>query len=182
MTTSTRLPIVGVIGSGTNPHEDLALPLGSWLATQDVHLLTGAGQGVMAAVSKAFWEVPHRKGLVLGIVPCKAENTPEVPKEGYPNEWVEVPIRTHLHLSGTSGTDLRSRNHIVILTANVLVALPGGPGTASEVKLALRYSKALIALLKDRGEIPGLPTEVRWTADLDELNAFVSEQIAALSG
>jgi uncharacterized protein (TIGR00725 family) len=182
MTPSTRLPIVAVIGSGTNPYEDLALPLGSWLATQDVHLLTGAGQGVMAAVSRAFSEVPRRKGLVLGIVPCKAENAPDIPKPGYPNEWVEVPIRTHLHLSGTSGTDLRSRNHIVILTANVLVALPGGPGTASEVKLGLRYRKPLIAFLKDRGEIPELPAGVRWTADLNELKAFVSEQIAAFSG
>jgi len=82
---TTRLPIFGVIGSGSGDHADRAAALGSWLATQGVHLLTGAGQGVMAAVSRAFAETPARKGLVLGIVPCIAEGTPEVPKPGYPN-------------------------------------------------------------------------------------------------
>ena len=36
----------------------------------------------------------------------------------------------------------------------MLVALPGGPGTASEVSLALRYRKPLIVFLKHQGEIP----------------------------
>jgi len=74
MLSVTRLSIVGVIGSGSEAHEDLAAPLGSWLATQDAHLVTGAGQGVMAAVSKAFADTPGRKGLVLGIVPGSAAN------------------------------------------------------------------------------------------------------------
>ena len=49
-----RLPIVGVMGSGSHPHADLAEPLGRWLAAQGVHLLTGGGAGVMEAVSRAF--------------------------------------------------------------------------------------------------------------------------------
>jgi uncharacterized protein (TIGR00725 family) len=182
MPSITGLPIVGVIGSGREAHEDLATPLGTWLATQSVHLVTGAGQGVMAAVSKAFAETPDRKGLVLGIVPCIAEQSPQVSKPGYPNEWVEVPIRTHLHLSGPQGEDPRSRNHIVALTANVLVALPGGPGTASEVRLALRYHKQVIAYLNSREEIPALPIEVRWERDLDAVKAFITQALAKLGG
>jgi uncharacterized protein (TIGR00725 family) len=173
-----RLPIVGVIGSGADGHEDRAGELGSWLANQGVHLLTGAGQGVMAAVSRAYAETPGRKGLVLGIVPSAAENTPAIAKSGYPNDWVEVPIRTHLHLSGPQGEDPRSRNHLIALTANLLVALPGGPGTASEVRLALRYKKPVIAYLKTRSEIPGLPAEVICEPDFDKLKAFLTQEIA----
>jgi uncharacterized protein (TIGR00725 family) len=179
MALPTRLPIVGLLGSGSEPHEDRAAPLGCWLATQSVHLLTGAGQGVMAAVSRAFAQMAGRKGLVLGILPCLDEDRPEVPKTGYPNDWVEVPIRTHLHLSGTQGTELGSRNHIVVLTANVLVALPGGPGTASELQLAVRYKKPVIAFLKTREEIFGLPSEVRSEANFDQVKAFIREQLAS---
>jgi len=170
----TRLPIVGVIASGSQAHEDLAAPLGCWLATQPVHLLTGAGQGAMAAVSKAFAETPDRKGLILGIVPCKSESAPASAKDGYPNQWVEVPIRTHLHLSGQRGEDLRSRNHIVVLTAAVLVALPGSAGTASEVRLAVRYNKQIIAFLNSRDEIPELPSEVRWEQDFGQVKLFIA--------
>jgi len=132
----------------------------------------------MAAVSRAFAQTPARKGLVLGIVPCIDEDNPEVPKPGYPNDWIEVPIRTHLHLSDSQGTDVRSRNHIVVLTADVLVALPGGAGTASEVRLALRYKKPVIAFLMERVEISGLPDEIRSEPDFHQVQAFVSEQIA----
>src|SRR4051794_7410744 len=95
-----RLPIVGVIGSGSDDCPERSAAVGRWLAGQGVHLLTGAGAGVMRAVSRAFAETPGRQGLVLGIVPCAAGDTPDVSKSGYPNDWVEVPIRTHLHLSG----------------------------------------------------------------------------------
>ena len=173
-----RLPIVGVIGSGSDAHHDRAAALGSWLAGQGVHLLTGAGQGVMAAVSRAFAEVPARQGLVLGIAPCTSERRAEVPRPGYPNAWIEVPIYTHLHLSGAQGEDQRSRNHLVALTATVLVALPGGAGTASEVRLALRYKKPLIAHLRTRDEIPGLPPEVRSEPDLNEVKAFIAQELA----
>jgi uncharacterized protein (TIGR00725 family) len=178
MPSAVRLPIVGIVGSASDQHQDRAAALGCWLAGQGVHLLTGSGQGVMAAVSRAFAEVPARKGLVLGIVPCIAEDSPDVPKRGYPNDWIEVPIRTHLHLSGAEGEHHRSRNHLVALTANVMVALPGGAGTASEVRLALRYKKPLIAYLKARDEIPDLSAEVRSESDLNKVKAFIAQELA----
>jgi uncharacterized protein (TIGR00725 family) len=179
MTSAIRLPIVGVIGSGSDAHQDRAAALGGWLAGQGVHLVTGGGQGVMAAVSRAFAEAPVRQGLVLGIIPCGAEHAAETPKHGYPNSWIEVPIYTHLHRSGLEGEHPGSRNHLVVLTATVLVALPGGVGTASEVRLALRYQKPLIAYLNARDEIPGLPDEVRVEADLSQVQAFIAQQLEA---
>lgn len=134
----------------------------------------------MRAVSRAFFETPDRKGLVIGIVPCAAEDSPEVPKSGYPNDWVEVPIQTHLHLSGKHGTEPRSRNHIVALTSAVIIALPGGPGTASEVQLALDYRRPVIGYLEAPGEIEGLPSGVKVESDLDQVKAFVSSELAKL--
>lgn len=60
------------------------------------------------------------------------------PPAGYPNPYVELCINTHLPASGTQGTQCHSRNHINILTSDIVIALPGSAGTASEVFLARR--------------------------------------------
>ena len=171
-----RLPIVGVLGSGSEPHEEKAKPLGEWLAREGVHLLTGGGGGVMEAVSRAFRGIPDRKGLVIGIIPGDATDTGYAPKPGYPNPWVEIPIRTHLPKRGVEGTDPLSRNHLNVLTADVLVALPGSAGTASEVELALRYGRPVIAYLKTRDEIPNLPDKVEVALDIEAVKAFVRDR------
>lgn len=144
-----RRIIVGVIGSGRDRHEELASPLGVWLGQHGYHLLTGGGQGVMASVSQAFSSVPDRKGAVIGIIPAQelCQDTGRAsfrPKPGYPNEWVDIPVITHLPFSGTRGKETLSRNHINILTPRVIIALPGGAGTISEIELALEYRKPLL--------------------------------------
>lgn len=168
---TNRLPIVGVMGSGNKPHPKRATRLGRWLAGESVHLLTGGGGGVMASVSQAFHETPDRRGLVIGVLPSAEDSV--APKPGYPNPWVEVPIATHLPLSGTSGTDPMSRNHINILSSDVIVALPGGAGTSSEVALALSYQRPIICYLDSRAEIPDLPLAATVCASFDELQQFV---------
>src|SRR5712692_4506936 len=61
---------VGVIGSGIDEHDDLARPVGRLLATLGVNLLTGGGQGVMNAVSRAFTQSRRSRGICIGIIPC----------------------------------------------------------------------------------------------------------------
>lgn len=170
---SDRLPIVGVLGSGTEPHVDRATEIGLWLATQDVHLLTGGGRGVMETVSRAFHSVKERAGKIIGILPSAADANGHQPPSGYPNQWIEIPIHTHLPLSGSRGTEQASRNHINILTANALVALPGSHGTASEILLAIEYKKPLVAFLHSREDIPGLPSEVLVEQDFEKVKSFV---------
>lgn len=174
-----RLPIVGVLGSGRDEHTEHAEPLGRWLASQPVHLLTGGGSGVMTAVSRAFASVPDRVGLVVGIIPGDVMDRGYVAPEGYPNPWVELTIRTHLPLSGTSGTETLSRNHLNVLSADVLVALPGGAGTASELRLAQRYRRPAIALVDDAAEIPGLPAGISAAPSLAEVRDFVTRHLAS---
>ena len=168
-----RLPIVAVIGSGVDEHDDLAQPLGQWLAGQDVHLLTGGGSGVMEAVSRSFHSVPDRRGLVIGVLPGEAGRSPE----GYPNPWVEIPIATHLPFSGEQGTKVRSRNHINVLSADAIIVLPGGAGTASEVDLAIKYRKPLAAFAIEPGDLSKLPPDVSVYQTIDEIKAFVTASL-----
>ena len=133
----------------------------------------------MAAVSKAFYETPNRRGLVIGILPC--DESLEKPQDGYPNQWVEIPVLTHLPLRGERGAEPMSRNHINILTPDVIVALPGDVGTGSEVRLAVRYERPVIAFVESKQEIPELPNSVSISSTLEGVRTFVVTQLG-LSG
>ncbi|HEY4666240.1 MAG TPA: hypothetical protein VIH26_02935 [Anaerolineales bacterium] len=173
---TSRLSIVGVMGSGTQGHPDRAVPLGEWLATLPVHLLTGGGAGVMGEVCRAFAQSTRREGLVIGILPAERQGSPS-PMPGYPNEWVELAIHTHLHLSGARGRDPLSRNHINVLSSDLIVALPGGWGTSSEISLAVEYRRPVVAFVGSRGDIPGLPDKVPTAKTLEEVQEFVRSSL-----
>jgi len=149
---NANLSIIGVIGSGGKTYSELSIPLGQWIAKNDFHLINGGGSGTMTTVAKAFTEVPQRKGLSIGIAPsdnfCDTTEKRGIYSNplNYPNPYIEIPIKTHLPLSGDQGLETGSRNHIVVLTANIIVALPGTAGTRSEIQLCLDYKKPLIIL------------------------------------
>ncbi len=172
-------PIVGVMGSGHSYEVDSAEKLGCWLASIGVNLLTGGGQGVMEGVSKSFANHDSRDGLVIGVVPGRfdAKAKKYVCHDGYPNPWVEIVIYTHLPWSGNRGTDDSSRNHINVLSADVIILLPGGYGTSSEAELAIRYHKPVIAWLEDRSQIPELNSKVSVVHDFGDVKKFVNSNI-----
>jgi predicted Rossmann-fold nucleotide-binding protein len=177
----SRRPVVAVVGSGTSVDSGTE-EVGSLIARLDLHLLTGAGGGVMEAVSRAFFETPGRKGLVIGVVPGTVEPLETLeqrdsadihfaPKPGYPNKWVEIALFTHLPDSGPKGTLATSRNHIVVLSADAIVALPGGAGTRSEMWLAAQYGVPIIAY----GDHKQPPNGIRQAQTIDEVRHFLSE-------
>jgi uncharacterized protein (TIGR00725 family) len=141
--------VIGVMGSGSNEHAELAVPLGAWIAERGFDLLTGGGGGVMAAVCRGFHGIADRRGVSIGILPAG-------PPNAYPNPWVDIAIHTHLPQRGEEGAGERSRNHLNVLSSHVLIALPGGAGTRTEVELARKYGRPLIAYLGEFGEIEGL--------------------------
>jgi uncharacterized protein (TIGR00725 family) len=152
-----RQKIVGVMGSGEEEYETLSETVGRVIAQEGHHLLSGAGDGIMKAVSRAFLQVESRKGKTIGIVRAKEEGHLGVEKQVReylplkpPNEFVEIPIFTHLPYSGTQGKDNLSRNHINVLTSDVTVVLPGGSGTQSELELAVEYGWPIILFLGDQ--------------------------------
>jgi uncharacterized protein (TIGR00725 family) len=161
--TRRRRWLIGVMGSGTQEHAELAVPLGRWIASRGYDLLTGGGGGVMAAVCRAFAEVPGRAGVSVGILPAG-------PPAGYPNPWVDVAVRTHLPQRGAEGAGERSRNHLNVLSPDVLVVLPGGAGTRTEVELAVRYRKPFVAYLGPHSAVDGLRRD-----DLPEVAATQAE-------
>ena len=111
----------------------------------------------MLSTAKAFCSVKNRKGLVIGVIPSNStcsspvERQSYMPPSDYPNPYTEITIRTHLHLSGALGKNMASRNHIIVLSADTIIALPGGLGTRSEIELAMEYKKPLV-LLNPNGE------------------------------
>ncbi len=62
-------------------------------------------------------------GLTVGILPV-TKATPD-----YPNRWVEIAIFTG---AGSA------RNNFNVLSADLCIAIGGGPGTLSEIALAMK--------------------------------------------
>lgn len=126
--------IIGVMGSGneaTGKDIKNAFILGKLIAENSYILLTGGrNAGVMDAASKGAKE---KNGLTIGILP--SSNKKELSK------YVDIPIITGMG---------SARNNINVLSSNVLIAVGIGPGTASEIALALKAKKDVILLNPDK--------------------------------
>jgi predicted Rossmann-fold nucleotide-binding protein len=177
--------VVAVIGSGREA-DPIAAEVGRLIATLGYDLLTGAGRGVMEAVSRAFFETTPRRGIAIGIVPARVRGLRDLerrnaatvsyePPPGYPNNWVELAIYTHLPDSGENGTLRTSRNHLNVLSADAIVALPGREGTESEVWLALQYGVPIIAIGNHQ---PAAPHRIPTAATLAEVDEFLRSSLA----
>jgi predicted Rossmann-fold nucleotide-binding protein len=172
------MKIVAVVGHHAIVDPD-AETFGRWLADFAVHLLTGGGQGVMAAVCRGYTGVPRppRRGWSIGVLPTDAAGQV---RQGYPNDGVEIAIRTHLHgqrnADGSGGDDpigVYSRNHINARTADVMVAFPGASGTYAETTMAMRRAIPVLALLRE-GDLIG-------TCDAAALRAEVTAVVPTLA-
>lgn len=127
-----RKGIVGVVGGSSADPETLALAedLGAGVARMGCVLVTGGGGGIMRAASRgAFLE----GGLVIAILPSHRGQA----MEGYPNEYVHIPVFT-----GMSD----ARNAIIARTAEAVVAMKGSLGAVSEVALALKAGTPVVSL------------------------------------
>jgi uncharacterized protein (TIGR00725 family) len=125
-----RRTIVGVMGSGENSSPSLAAAreLGRLLAQRGWIVLTGGRpEGVMDAASAGAKEVPG--SLTIGILPGA---------RGGAGTHVDIAIFTGMG---------EARNAINVLTSDVVVACGvEGPGTVSEIALALKAEKPVILL------------------------------------
>src|SRR2546425_8348332 len=122
--------IVGVMGPGAGASRkdlDNARRLGALLAQQGwVVLCGGRSVGVMDAVCRGAKEAG---GVTVGVLPGD--------DVGEASEGVDIAIVTGMG---------NARNAINVLSSDVVVACGMGPGTASEIALALKSDKNVIIL------------------------------------
>lgn len=130
-------PIIGVIGTGTSSPsiDELAAEVGREIARNNAVLICGGLGGVMAAAARGAKEVG---GYTIGILPGPGIHAA--------NPYIDFPIASNMG---------QARNAIIIQTAEVLIAVAGGYGTLSEIALALKTGKGVVALLP-QFSIPGV--------------------------
>ena len=134
----------------------------------------------MEAVSRAFCSIDGRPGRSIGIIPDGA----------IANPFVEIPIYTQLSPENDTASEgwRWSRNHVNVRTSTAVVALPGGPGTASELELAATgtHTRPCIAFLGGKHTIGSLRfadsrgaltlpdgTPIKVASDIAEIEAFL---------
>lgn len=133
-----RPPYVAVIGDGDprgpDAHRILewAEEIGLELARAGATVITGGLSGVMEAASRG---ARSAGGVTIGILPGAD------PEEA--NTYVSIPIATGLGVV---------RNLVVVTSADAVVAVGGRHGTLSEIGLALRMGRHVVALSSWRVE------------------------------
>lgn len=128
---------IAVIGSGGPIAEEvreMAEELGRAIARAGAVLITGGRGGVMEAACKGAKEAG---GLTVGILPG--------PDGRDANPYVDIAIVTGMG---------DARNVINVRSADAVIVVNGGAGTLSEVGLALKAGKRIIAL-KPSGGVAG---------------------------
>ena len=120
--------IIGVMGPGENATSEncvMAYQLGKLIAREGwVTLSGGRNVGVMDAVSRGAQEAG---GLTVGILPGDHHQ--------HTSNYIDLPVLTGMG---------SARNNINILTANIVVSCGIGPGTLSEIALAIKAKKDVI--------------------------------------
>lgn len=100
--------------------------VGRLLAEAGAAVVTGGRQGVAAAVSRG---ASQAGGLTVGVLPGRSR--------AEANPWVQVAVPTGLG---------ETRNALVVMGADVVIAFPGRYGTLSEVAFALLAGTTVVGL------------------------------------
>lgn len=98
-----------------------------------VVLSGGRAEGVMQAAMKG---AARAGGLTVGILPGSD-------KKGM-SEYVEIPVFTGIG---------HARNAVNVLSSEVVVAIGLGPGTSSEVSMAIKMKKPVILACMDEQDV-----------------------------
>ena len=121
--------VIGVIGEAEfsdAAHEALAEEVGRRVAESGAALICGGLTGVMEAACRG---AQRAGGRTIGILPGT--------ERAEANPFVELAVATGMG---------QARNAVIVLSADVLIAIGGGYGTLSEIGFALRCGKPVVGL------------------------------------
>lgn len=123
-------------GSGATENDlKAAFKIGEIVAEKGFYVLTGGrASGVMEAAMKGS---KSGGGTTIGILP--SEDGKDL------SDFVEIPIKTGMG---------SARNNINVLTADIIIGIGIGPGTASEIALAIKAEKKVL-LINQRDDAIG---------------------------
>ena len=121
---------VAIVGPGDPPDRivTLAEALGRSLAGSGAVVWTGGLGGAMAAACRGAREAG---GRTVGVLPGRSR------QESPPNPWVETAVFTGMG---------QARNLVLVLSADVVVAVGGSWGTLSEIAMARKHGRPVILL------------------------------------
>ncbi|GAC1354362.1 MAG: hypothetical protein NVSMB42_11980 [Herpetosiphon sp.] len=146
--------VIGVMGPGEGASPEicrLAYDLGAAIATSGWTLLNGGRNvGTMDAAARGAHD---HGGLTIGILP---DSTRE--RASY---YIDIPVLTGMG---------DGRNYLNVLSSQVVIALPGGAGTLSEIALALKIGRPVILL--------GFIDDELLQTYLERVHCFVAVDIA----
>jgi uncharacterized protein (TIGR00725 family) len=128
---------LSVIGAGKASRDlsRLAAEVGREIARRGVLLICGGRGGVMAAAARG---ARGENGHTIGILP-------QYDRAGA-NRYIEIAIATGMG---------EARNAIVVASGDAVIALEGEAGTLSEIALAMKIGRPVVAL-KAWAEIEGV--------------------------
>ena len=124
---------IAVIGSAeeiSSEVEQMAEEVGRGIALRGAVLISGGRGGVMEASCRG---AKKEKGLVVGILPRTRDQA---------NRFVDVAIVTGMG---------DARNVLNVNSADAVISICGGAGTLSEIGLALKAGKKVVALKPSGG-------------------------------
>jgi len=113
----------------------IALKVGELLAERGCVVINGGLGGVMEASAKG---AKIKDGLTVGIIPND--------KKDYANPYIDVVIVTNMG---------HARNIMIAHSCDVMIAIGGGYGTISEMAIALKLGKKVVAI-EPEIVLPGL--------------------------
>jgi uncharacterized protein (TIGR00725 family) len=121
-------PYVSVVGSGTASGElyEMAREIGRLVAKRDGILICGGRAGVMEAAARGATEAG---GMAIGILPDEDRTRA--------NEYLSYSIATGMG---------HARNLAVVCSGDVVIAVGGEYGTLSELGLARKVGRPVVAL------------------------------------
>jgi len=141
-------PYVGVVGSGTCDRSSrayqLALEVGRLIAQKGGTLICGGLYGVMEAAARG---AKQAGGTTVGILPGRQRSEQ--------NAYLDVSIATGMG---------DARNLVNVLSSDVIIAISGGPGTLSEIALALKNGKHVVGLETWHFDAPDFDTSALYVA------------------